>query len=204
MIAMSPTVTLKGAIKFSVKKLIGGGEIATSTYTGPGELLFAPPFLGDITTIRFTGSEQWNVGKDAFMAATQGVAKELKSQGISKAMFSGEGLFVYKISGTGIMWIASFGAVIRKDVRPSSPSTLVPSPYVHHTHFPTTLREGAQLTTPTARRRREIHHRQRPSCGLELQIRHGARGQRWHHLRPQQRRRPGLQVYRPRDRVHAD
>ena len=113
---MSPTVTLRGAIKFSMKKLIGGGEINTSTYTGPGEVLFAPPFLGDITTLRLTNSETWNVGKDAFMACTQGVVKELKNQGFSKAMFSGEGLFVYRISGVGIMWISSFGAIIRKDV----------------------------------------------------------------------------------------
>ena len=31
-------------------------------------------------------------------------------------MFSGEGLFVYKISGQGILWVTSFGAIIRKDV----------------------------------------------------------------------------------------
>ena len=116
MIGMSPTVTLKGAVKFSVKKLIGGGEMASSTYTGPGELLFAPPFLGDITTVRFTGSESWNIGKDAFIACTQGVTKEMKNQGFSKAMFSGEGLFVYKVSGTGLLWISSFGAILRKDV----------------------------------------------------------------------------------------
>ena len=116
MIAMSPTVTLKGAIKFSMKKLIGGGEIATSSYTGPGEVLFAPHFLGDITTIRLTGSESWNVGKDAFMVCTQGVTKELKNQSFSKAMFSGEGLFVYRIGGVGLLWVASFGAIIRKDV----------------------------------------------------------------------------------------
>ena len=116
MIAMSPTVTLKGAIKFSIKKYIAGGEMSTSTYTGPGELLCAPPFLGDITTLRLTGNEQWNVGKDAFMACTQGVVKEMKNQGFSKAMFSGEGLFVYKFGGTGILWLSSFGAIVRKDV----------------------------------------------------------------------------------------
>ena len=116
MIAMSPTVTLRGALKFSLKKLIASGEIATSTYTGPGELLFAPAYLGDITTLRLTGNDQWNVGKDAFLACTQGVVKEYKNQGFSKAMFSGEGLFVYRISGTGLMWISSFGAIIRKDV----------------------------------------------------------------------------------------
>jgi uncharacterized protein (TIGR00266 family) len=117
MIAMTPTITLKGHVKFSVKKLIAGGEMAHSTFTGPGELLLAPPCLGDITNIRLTGSETWSVGRDAFLAATQGVVKEYKRQGISKAMFSGEGLFVYKISGTGVLWIASLGAIIRKDLQ---------------------------------------------------------------------------------------
>jgi uncharacterized protein (AIM24 family) len=63
-----------------------------------------------------TGDEQWSVGKDAFLACTQGVVKDYKRQGIGKAMFSGEGLFVYKISGNGLLWITSLGAIIRKDV----------------------------------------------------------------------------------------
>ena len=142
---MSPTVTLKGAVKFSMKKLIAGGEMSVSTFTGPGELLFAPAFLGDITTLRLSGKEQWNVGKDAFMAATQGVVKELKNQGFSKAMFSGEGLFVYKISGMGILWIASFGAILRKDVN----STLSSS---------CNLRLQSLTLRNTARGRRKIHH----------------------------------------------
>jgi uncharacterized protein (TIGR00266 family) len=118
MIAMSPSVTLKGAMKFSMKKLIAGGEMASSTYTGPGELLLAPDALGDITNIRLNGNETWSVGKDAFLACTQGVVKEYKSQGFGKMMFSGEGLFVYKISGQGILWVTSLGAIIRKDLQP--------------------------------------------------------------------------------------
>jgi uncharacterized protein (AIM24 family) len=116
MIAMSPTMTLKGTVKFSMKKLIAGGEMLHSTFTGPGELLLGPPCLGDITYVRLTGNEQWSVGRDAFLACTQGVVKDYKRQGLGKALFSGEGLFVYKISGVGIMFISSFGAVIRKDV----------------------------------------------------------------------------------------
>jgi uncharacterized protein (AIM24 family) len=116
MIAMTPTITLKGQVKFSMKKLIAGGEMTHSTFTGPGELLLAPASLGDITNIRLGGSEQWSVGRDAFLACTQGVVREYKRQGIGKAMFSGEGLFVYKISGTGLLWITSLGAIIRKDV----------------------------------------------------------------------------------------
>ena len=43
MVAMSPEVTLKGKFKFSFKKMFTGGEMAISTYTGPGEVLLAPP-----------------------------------------------------------------------------------------------------------------------------------------------------------------
>ncbi|KAF5017547.1 hypothetical protein F66182_10509 [Fusarium sp. NRRL 66182] len=116
MIAMSPTVTLKGQIKFSVKKMITGGDMSSSTFVGPGEVLLAPHSLGDITTMRLTGKETWSVGQDAFLASTQGVIKDFKRQGLGKAMFSGEGLWVYKISGTGLLWISSFGAIIQKNL----------------------------------------------------------------------------------------
>jgi len=99
-----------------MKKLIAGGEMAHSTFTGPGELLLAPASLGDITNIKLSGDDQWSVGKDAFLACTQGIVKEYKRQGIGKAMFSGEGLFVYKMSGNGLLWITSLGAIIRKDL----------------------------------------------------------------------------------------
>jgi uncharacterized protein (AIM24 family) len=121
MIAMSPTMTLKGHLKFSLKKALIGGDMAKSTYTGPGELLLAPASIGDITIIKLGGKETWSVGRDAFLACTQGIVQEYKSQGIGKAMFSGEGLFVYKISGMGVLWCTSFGAIIRKDVCPLSP-----------------------------------------------------------------------------------
>jgi uncharacterized protein (AIM24 family) len=116
MIAMSPSIVLKGSFKFSMKKLVAGGEMSTSTYTGPGELLLAPPMLGDITSLRLTGAEAWSVSHDGFLASTQNVVKDYKRQGLGKAMFSGEGLWVYKISGTGLLWLTSFGAIIRKDV----------------------------------------------------------------------------------------
>lgn len=116
MIAMSHSITLKGNVKFSMKKMIAGGDVATTTIAGPGEVLLAPPMLGDITSLRLTGHEQWSVGQDAYLASTQGVVKDYKRQGFSKAMFSGEGLWVHKISGSGLLWLTSFGAIIRKDV----------------------------------------------------------------------------------------
>lgn len=116
MIAMSHSVTLKGEFKFNVKKLLIGGEMAHSQYTGPGEILFAPAYLGDIHLLKLNGEDTWSVGKEAFLACTAGVTKTYKSQSFSKAIFSGEGLFILKVGGSGILWVSTFGAIIRKDL----------------------------------------------------------------------------------------
>ncbi|KAH8426794.1 AIM24 family protein [Aspergillus melleus] len=115
MIAMSHEVQLMGSVKFGWKKLLAG-EMTLSTYTGPGEVLLAPSTLGDIIVLRLSGSDSWKVGKDGFLAATSGIVKDFQAQRISKAVFSGEGLFVYKMTGIGLVWLQSFGAIIRKDI----------------------------------------------------------------------------------------
>jgi uncharacterized protein (AIM24 family) len=48
---------------------------------------------------------------------TEGVVKETKSQGFGKAMFSGEGLFVHRVSGTGIIFVSSLGAIVQRQLR---------------------------------------------------------------------------------------
>ncbi|QRD88443.1 tryptophan RNA-binding attenuator protein-like domain-containing protein [Aspergillus flavus] len=115
MVAMSGDISLRGTVKFGLAKMVAGG-MTSSIYTGPGEILLAPPFLGDIIVLRMDGSERWKVGKDAFLAKTSGVEKDYKSQGMTKAVFSGEGFIIYHMSGVGLVWLQSFGAIIRKDV----------------------------------------------------------------------------------------
>ena len=116
MVAMSASITLKGHIKFSMKKLFTGGEMTHSTYSGPGEVLLAPPALGDIVPIRLDGEQAWSLGRDAHLAHTSLIKLEVKSQGLAKAMFSGEGLFVSKATGKGVLFITSLGAIVQKDV----------------------------------------------------------------------------------------
>lgn len=116
MIAMSHSVTLRGTVSFDWKKLFAGGEMSMSKFTGPGELLLAPSVLGDISIIKFTDNEEWKIGRDSFLASTSGIKKDLQTQGISKSIFSKEGLWICKIFGTGLLWIQTFGAIIKKDV----------------------------------------------------------------------------------------
>ena len=57
-----------------------------SIFTGPGEVLLAPETWGDVVPIRLDGSQDWRVGRDAFLACTMGVTRTTKSQGLGKAL----------------------------------------------------------------------------------------------------------------------
>lgn len=117
MIGMSTTMTLKGTFHFAFKKLLAGGEMTMSEYKGPGELLLAPSILGDVIVLRVNEDSEWKIGRDSFLASTAAVIHKYQGQGIAKAVFSGEGLFIYKITGDGLLWVQSFGAIIKKDLR---------------------------------------------------------------------------------------
>lgn len=113
---MSTTVTVKGEFKYSLRKLLAGADKSHTTFTGPGELVLAPPGLGDIVAIVLSGLEAWFVGKNAFLSCTQGVLRTYERQSLSQAAISGEGWWIYKITGAGLLWITSFGAIMKKNV----------------------------------------------------------------------------------------
>ncbi|KAJ4417789.1 hypothetical protein N0V82_005955 [Gnomoniopsis sp. IMI 355080] len=126
MVEMAGTVALAGKTKFSFSKMLTGGEMHESSYTGHGEVVLAPTLPGDIVALPIDGRAHWRIGKDAYLASAGEVIKENKMQGLGKALFSGEDLFVYNVHGNGIVWLKSFGAITRRDVSPSPP----PSPNV--------------------------------------------------------------------------
>lgn len=107
---MSPSVDLRGTISFSCMKLFTGSEFAKSIYSGQGIVELAPPFLGDIIALRVhpnIGKGKWKTGTDAFLASTVGIENDYKSQTLTQAMFSGEGLFVYTFWGDGWLFLQS-------------------------------------------------------------------------------------------------
>ena len=52
MVTMQPSVQIRGNFKFSLKKMVTGGEMAESNFTGPGEVVLAPEVWGDIVPVR--------------------------------------------------------------------------------------------------------------------------------------------------------
>lgn len=112
MAAMSANLKLEGKVK--LKNMFSGGKTFSSCVTapnGPGELILAPSMMADVMVLHLSGGIEWIVGESSFLGSTPGVQKTTKTQGFGKAMFSGEGLFVTKLSGNGVAFITSLGAI---------------------------------------------------------------------------------------------
>ena len=52
MVTMQASVQIRGNFKLSAMKLLTGGEMGESSFTGPGEVILAPGVWGDIVPIR--------------------------------------------------------------------------------------------------------------------------------------------------------
>ena len=52
MVTMQASVQIRGNFKLSIGKLLTGGEMGESSFTGPGEVVLAPGVWGDIVPIR--------------------------------------------------------------------------------------------------------------------------------------------------------
>jgi uncharacterized protein (TIGR00266 family) len=117
MLAMSPTLELE--VGGSGKGILGsigaafGGEgffATTVKANAEGELLLAPAMPGDIVEININGSIKAQSG--SYMASD--INLQLKAEGSLRALVSGEGLFLQKITGQGKLFISSYGGIIEK------------------------------------------------------------------------------------------
>jgi uncharacterized protein (TIGR00266 family) len=123
MVSMSPTLKLEAktagkGLMGTFKAAVGGESIFATLFTaetGDGELVLAPSVLGDILEMDMSGNTIYAEG-GAYLAGSPGL--ELSTKGSFKAMISGEGLFLQRITGTGIVFLNSFGAVFEKTLAP--------------------------------------------------------------------------------------
>ncbi|EYE99277.1 AIM24 family protein [Aspergillus ruber CBS 135680] len=129
MVAMDPSMNLRGQLSFSWMKLLTRSGFGKSKITGNGEVMLAPSSLGSIGVIRVNTVEpnpvkgrdppftsEWKVGRDAFLAATHAVDSDYQTQNLLQAVFSGEGFFVYTFRGWGPLFVQGLGGVIEKEI----------------------------------------------------------------------------------------
>ncbi|QUH21816.1 TIGR00266 family protein [Alkaliphilus sp. B6464] len=118
MVAMSETFDIEGKLegglgKALARSFLSGEKMFFQTITasrGNGTILLAPGVLGDIQAIELNG-EDYIIQKDGYFASTANIEVSTKVQGLIKGLFSGEGFFLLKAGGTGLLFVSSFGNI---------------------------------------------------------------------------------------------
>ncbi len=116
MVSMTANIGLetgsKGGLFGALKRAVGGESLFQNTFTaqnGPGVVTFAPTLVGDIAAREMHG-ESLFVQSGSFLASDPSIELDTKWGG-ARTFFSREGLFVLKATGTGMLFMSSYGAI---------------------------------------------------------------------------------------------
>lgn len=125
MVAMSNTVDVEGKMEGGILgglgRMLAGEKFFFQTLRanrGAGEVLLSPSYLGDLKPIELNGSVSYTVQKDGFFAGSDSLNVSTKLQNLAKGLFSGEGFFVMEVTGSGLLFVSSFGAIHEIDLAP--------------------------------------------------------------------------------------
>lgn len=118
MIAMDASIDVTGGVEggilSGIMRRIAGEKFFFQYLTaarGDGDVLFGHALPGGIIDVELDGSYGLTVQKNGFLAATDGIEVGAKMQNLMSGLFSGEGFFVLNISGRGIVFLSSYGAI---------------------------------------------------------------------------------------------
>jgi len=123
MVSMSSGIEIKTAAKGGVfgalkRSVLGGESFFMNTFVAnePGEVTFAPTLPGDIYAAELSGQTMY-AQSGAYIASSPEIQIDTKWGG-AKTFFSREGLFLLKLSGTGRVFLSSYGAIHEIDLAP--------------------------------------------------------------------------------------
>ncbi len=126
LVYMQPTIGVqthgrKKSILGSIGMAILGGQSffvnEFSATGGQGEAGFSAAPLGDIEVLEVSPDKGFIIQKSSFIASQKEVNLDTEWQGFTKGLF-GQGLFMIKVSGGGLLFINTFGAIDKHILAP--------------------------------------------------------------------------------------
>jgi uncharacterized protein (TIGR00266 family) len=102
-------------------KILGGQSFFVNEYTaservGRVALVSAP--LGDMAHLKVSPGNGYIIQKSAYVASTPQVDLDIKWQGFTRGIF-GQGLFMIRVTGSGDLFINTFGALEKIELQPN-------------------------------------------------------------------------------------
>jgi uncharacterized protein (TIGR00266 family) len=123
MVSMSSGIemgtSMKGGLLGALKRSMLGGEsffVNTFNANESGVVTFAPTLPGDISDMELNNQTVF-AQSGAYIASTPEIEVNTKWGG-ARTFFSREGLFLLKLSGTGKLFLSSYGAIHEIDLGP--------------------------------------------------------------------------------------
>jgi uncharacterized protein (TIGR00266 family) len=107
-----------GILKGLATSAFGGESFFVNTFTaarGPGDLALVGPVMGDIKPIELHQGMILQSG--AFLASDPSVGLDTKWQGL-KGFLTDRDFIMLHATGPGTVWVASFGAIIERNLAP--------------------------------------------------------------------------------------
>jgi uncharacterized protein (TIGR00266 family) len=118
MIAMSATIDITGGVEGGLLRGLARGLSGEKFFfqyltaaRGAGEVLLGHAAPGGIIDVELDGSYAMKVQKGGFLAATEGIEVSTTMQNLKAGLFSGEGFFILKVGGKGVVFLNSYGAI---------------------------------------------------------------------------------------------
>lgn len=105
---------MKGGLMKGIGRMLGGESLFINEFTAKGqsgELYISPGVPGDVQHYHVSKESSLMVQSSGFVACSPEVDIDTKFQGF-KGFFSGESLFLIKVTGNGDFWFSSYGAII--------------------------------------------------------------------------------------------
>lgn len=129
MVAMDASLSLKGRTRGGFLNSLARKFLNDETFfqqwieagDGPGSVLLAPAFPGDVRILPLDGRE-WMIADGCYLASTADVSVTAEMQGVGRALLADSGgFFIMKASGRGELAVSGFGSVREMEVRPDRP-----------------------------------------------------------------------------------
>ncbi len=114
---MDSSLKMKTRLGGGFKRMLSGEKLFINEFSADeadGELGLAPGTPGDVEHV-YLENETFYIQNSAFLAASPELELSIEFQGF-KGFFSGERLFMIKVTGTGDLWFNSFGGILEIDV----------------------------------------------------------------------------------------
>jgi uncharacterized protein (TIGR00266 family) len=124
---MTPSITMSqttntgggGGFMQGLKRVVGGGGLFLTRYTGPGSITFAAKVPGHIMPVDVNPGQAYLVHRHGWIAGTAGITPSVGlQQSFRGGLYGGDGFVLQKLEGQGRAWVELSGELTSYELPP--------------------------------------------------------------------------------------